>query len=121
MKSINEYLNNIENPEINEAVKEGPAIEFYLQDCEAFNDDRMKYAVQAMINLVNKGYAKSVDVYAINMDGETRKLSGNRIVGNTFGSEGRVTSWEDYGKAIEKNTDPEAMKIFIMPNGPFKQ
>ena len=118
MKPINEYLNNVENPEINEAKGEGRAIEFYLQDCGTFNDDELKSMVQAMINAVDTGYSKSVDVYAINMDGETRKLSGNRVANSRF-SGGRMTSWEDYGKAIEATTDPNAMKVFIMPDGPF--
>jgi len=116
MKPINEYLNNVENPEINEAKGEGHAIEFYLQDCGTFNNDELKSMVQAMVNAVDTGYSKSVDVYAINMDGKTRKLSGNRVAGSKFGTGGR-TSWEKYGKAIGTNCDPDAMKVFIMPNG----
>jgi pyruvate/2-oxoacid:ferredoxin oxidoreductase beta subunit len=117
MKPINEYLNTNE-VELDEAKGEGPAIEFYLQDCGTFNDSGLQSIAQAMVNAVDTGYAKSVNVYAIDMDGKTRKLSGNRIADSKF-SGGRMTTWEDYGKAIEKITDTNAMKVFIMPNGPF--
>lgn len=120
MKPINEYLTTNE-VELDEAKGEGRPIEFYLQDCGTFNNDELKSMVQAMINAVDTGYAKSVNVYAIDMDGATRKLSGNRVAGNNkFGSGGRMTTWEDYGKAIEEITDTNAMKVFIMPDGPFK-